>query len=205
MLLGYLNKIQLLKQRYYKCRQNHCLLRADTAGPATNLCGPSHTSLLIERIYSITASFLIDPHLVTRLGKYLNHSWTCELQLAVRPSEYDLFCCCWGCCYKDAWEAGTLKKRKVTLEPWTLKTSSLEEWTLEEFNSLRLFLCDLDWFARSSSVVVSLTRKGMIRDTCTKNIVLRMYNTQNVASILRNSKVLTVFELRLCNMSLPIV
>lgn len=146
--------------------------------PASRHCRASYKPLLTITHKSFDwvdiqyqASFVIDPLLVSRSGWYINHLWTCELQLAVRRSEYDLR----RRCYEDTREAGTLQKRKVTLEPCTLETSSLEEWTLEEFNSLWLFLCDLDWFARSSSIVVSLARKDKIGDKCTK------HSTKNVS------------------------
>lgn len=99
------------------------------------------------------ASFLVDPLLVSRSGRHPNHSRTCELQMAVRPSQYDH--CCHS--YREAREARNFQNSKVSLGLRTM--SSLEERTLEEFYSLRLFLCDLHWFACSSGIIVCLARK----------------------------------------------
>lgn len=136
-----------------------------TAWPATNHCW---RSLLM-------ASFLVDAPLVGGSGWHLNRSWTCELQLAVRPSNHGQCCrCCEG-----VREAVTLQNSR---EPWTLEMSGLEEWTLEEFDSLRLFLWDLDRFARPSGTVVSLAQEDMIVEECN-----RYRFKQSVASIITNS------------------
>lgn len=76
--------------------------------------------------------------------------------------------------------------------------SSLEERTLKELNPLGLFIRDLHWFAGISSAVVSLPQEEEKREECNNSP-----GTQRKRRL--KTQPLTFLELRLCNMSLPIV
>lgn len=144
------------EQRYIVGQHKHSLRSVDTAGPPQPNAG-NCTSLLRKR-YTVSGLIPHPAHSGRQIGiasLTLTHKWASNGTKALRwrpplpmPRGH------------RGGRRGPLKKNgKVKLQLWRPELQSLDERALEEFYLLGLFLCDLDWLARSSSIVVSLKEK----------------------------------------------